>query len=214
MRLSEFPEKHPEFADQPIPDLHTLRIMYDKRSALYGLANLRVDAHKLSVTTMANQALRILTPRQHAKPFADTNRSCHFAVSAGCDRRYGRREYMSESVTMPHRMLGRTGLQVSVLSYGFWATFGAKEGLSDEAGIQQAMACLKTARAHGVNLFDNAEVYGSPRGEAERIMGEAIARLAKDDPNAWRRSDILVTTKIFWGGDGVNEKGTVAKAHH
>ncbi len=118
---------------------------------------------------------------------------------------------MSEPITMPHRMLGGTGLQVSVLSYGFWATFGAKEGLSDEAGIQQAMACLKTARAHGVNLFDNAEVYGSPRGEAERIMGEAIARLAQDDPNAWRRSDILVTTKIFWGGDGVNEKGLSRK---
>ena len=118
---------------------------------------------------------------------------------------------MTEPAAMPHRMLGGTGLQVSVLSYGFWATFGAKEGLSDEAGVQQAMACLRTARNHGVNLFDNAEVYGSPRGEAELIMGEAIARLAQDDPLAWRRSDLLITTKIFWGGDGVNEKGLSRK---
>ena len=118
---------------------------------------------------------------------------------------------MPDPSAMPHRMLGRTGLQVSVLSYGFWATFGAKEGLSDEPGIQQAMACLGTARSHGVNLFDNAEVYGSPRGEAERIMGEAIARLTEEDPEAWRRSDILITTKIFWGGDGVNEKGLSRK---
>jgi len=118
---------------------------------------------------------------------------------------------VSDAPSMPHRMLGRTGLQVSVLSYGFWATFGAKEGLGDEAGIQRAMDCLRVARKGGVNLFDNAEVYGSPRGEAERIMGEAIARLQVEDPDLWRRSDILITTKIFWGGDGVNEKGLSRK---
>ena len=118
---------------------------------------------------------------------------------------------MSESNSMPHRMLGRTGLQVSVLSYGFWATFGVKDILQDEEGIQTAMDCLTVAREAGVNLFDNAEVYGSPRGEAERIMGEAIQRLTKKDPELWRRSDILITTKIFWGGDGVNEKGLSRK---
>ena len=70
---------------------------------------------------------------------------------------------------MFYRMLGNTGLQVSVLSYGFWATFGVKEGLNNEEGIAMAKRCLQTARKGGVNLFDNAEVYGSPRGEAERI---------------------------------------------
>ena len=64
----------------------------------------------------------------------------------------------------------------------------------------------------GVNLFDNAEVYGSPRGEAERIMGEAIARLRLEDPEGWRRSDILITTKIFWGGDGITRRA-FSKAH-
>ena len=118
---------------------------------------------------------------------------------------------MNDATTMPHRMLGRTGLQVSVFSYGFWATFGVKDGLLSDEGITQAMACLQTARNAGVNLFDNAEVYGSPRGEAERIMGEAIARLRIEHPSAWRRSDILITTKIFWGGDGVNERGLSRK---
>ena len=118
---------------------------------------------------------------------------------------------MPDSNTMPHRMLGRTGLQVSVLSYGFWATFGVKDELQSEEGIAKAMACLTVARKAGVNLFDNAEVYGSPRGEAERIMGEAIRRLTEEDPELWRRSDILITTKIFWGGDGVNEKGLSRK---
>jgi voltage-dependent potassium channel beta subunit len=60
-------------------------------------------------------------------------------------------------------------------------------------------------------LFDNAEVYGNPRGEAERIMGEAMSQLRRENPENWKRSDILVTTKIFWGGDGVNEKGLSRK---
>jgi voltage-dependent potassium channel beta subunit len=113
--------------------------------------------------------------------------------------------------SMPHRMLGHTGLQVSVLSYGFWATFGVKDGLTGDAGVQRAKDCLRVARAGGINLFDNAEVYGSPRGAAESVMGEAIAQLTAENPEAWRRSDYLVSTKVFWGGDGVNEAGLSRK---
>ena len=112
---------------------------------------------------------------------------------------------------MLYRMLGNTGLQVSVLSYGFWATFGVKDRLSQAAGIEAAKELLHQARLAGINLFDNAEVYGDPRGEAERIMGEAMAQLRAEYPKEWRRSEIIVTTKIFWGGDGVNEKGLSRK---
>ena len=112
---------------------------------------------------------------------------------------------------MYYRMLGNTGLQVSVLSYGFWATFGVKEGLTGEDGVEMAKRCLATARKGGVNLFDNAETYGVPVGEAERLMGEAIAQLQVSNPENWRRSDILITTKIFWGGSGVNETGLSRK---
>lgn len=118
---------------------------------------------------------------------------------------------MTTASTMPYRMLGNTGLQVSVLSYGFWATFGVKDGLTDDEGVQRAKECLRTARQGGINLFDNAEVYGSPRGAAELVMGRAIAELSQEEPEQWRRSDYLVTTKIFWGGDGVNEKGLSRK---
>ncbi len=112
---------------------------------------------------------------------------------------------------MYYRMLGGTGLQVSVLSYGFWATFGVKQGLTEEEGVAAAKRCLAVAREAGVNLFDNAETYGNPPGEAERIMGEAIAQLMAEDPENWRRSDILITTKIFWAGSGVNERGLSRK---
>jgi hypothetical protein len=63
----------------------------------------------------------------------------------------------SKDYKMAYRMLGDTGLQVSVLSYGFWATFGAKSDLKNDDGVVAAKACLQTARDYGVNLFDNAE---------------------------------------------------------
>jgi aryl-alcohol dehydrogenase-like predicted oxidoreductase len=70
---------------------------------------------------------------------------------------------------------------------------------------------MRVARNGGINLFDNAEVYGEPKGEAERIFGEAYSGLLKEDPVLWRRTDLLITTKLFWGGDGQNEKGLSRK---
>ena len=102
------------------------------------------------------------------------------------------------------------GLQVSV-SYDFWAAFGVKEGLCSEDGIEKPWVTSRSQKC-GVNLFDNAEVYGSPRGAAERIMGEAIRRLQAQHPDLWRRSDIHDHHQDLLGGDGVT-KGA-KKAHH
>tara|TARA_B100000945_G_scaffold96769_1_gene75677 strand:- start:192 stop:1292 length:1101 start_codon:yes stop_codon:yes gene_type:complete len=112
---------------------------------------------------------------------------------------------------MYYRMLGGTGLQVSVLSFGFWATYGVKEGLTDEEGILKSKECMSIAREKGINLFDNAETYGNPAGEAEKIMGEAMSQLQKEYRENWRRSEIIISTKIFWGGNGVNERGLSRK---
>jgi aryl-alcohol dehydrogenase-like predicted oxidoreductase len=60
--------------------------------------------------------------------------------------------------------------------------------------FDSAKKCLRVARDAGINLFDNAEVYGS--GEAEVIMGEAISQLVKEDPKKWRRSELVITTKV------------------
>ena len=86
---------------------------------------------------------------------------------------------------MEYRRLGRTGLRVSVLSFGSWVTFGPQldEGLAAE--------CLAAAYEAGVNFFDNAESYSG--GESERIMGRAIAKLG------WPRHGYVVSTKLFWG---------------
>ena len=75
-----------------------------------------------------------------------------------------------------------------------------------------AKNCLRKARSYGINLFDNAEAYGNPIGAAEIIMGEAIHQLQEENPQLWRRSDIIITTKLFFGGSGLNEKG-LSKKH-
>ena len=76
---------------------------------------------------------------------------------------------------MPYRRLGRSGLQVSVLSFGSWVTFGTQV----DTGL--ARECLQAAYDAGVNFFDNAEAYAG--GESERIMGagDRQARLGAPD---------------------------------
>eukprot|EP01083_Nonionella_stella_P245949 854448_1 len=117
---------------------------------------------------------------------------------------------MTESKTpdnqMEYRMLGNTGLKVSTLSFGFWATYGVKEG------VDRCVSVLRICRKAGINLFDNAEAYGKENGDAEIIMGQALKILSKEDPKLWRRSELVITTKIFWGpGGGHNEKGLSRK---
>jgi voltage-dependent potassium channel beta subunit len=98
---------------------------------------------------------------------------------------------------MRYRRLGSSGLQVSELSLGSWLTFGGQ--VADDTAVD----CMQAAREAGVNFFDNAEGYEA--GESERVMGRALKRLG------WKRSDIVVSTKIFWGGSGPNEEGLSRK---
>jgi voltage-dependent potassium channel beta subunit len=94
---------------------------------------------------------------------------------------------------MNYRRLGKTGLRVSELSLGSWVTYGGQVG--DEA----TRGCMVAAYEAGVNFFDGAEVYS--KGEAERSMGRVLKEVA------WRRESLVLSTKIFWGGDGPNDKG-------
>ena len=62
-----------------------------------------------------------------------------------------------------------------------------------------ARDCMIAAYEHGVNFFDNAEAYA--RGKAETVMGNVLKKIG------WKRESYLVSTKIFWGGDGPNDTG-------
>ncbi|HEV2622740.1 MAG TPA: aldo/keto reductase [Frateuria sp.] len=86
---------------------------------------------------------------------------------------------------MLYRRLGRTGLQLSALSFGAWLTFGRQVGRS------QARELLALAHDRGVNFFDNAETYN--QGEAERVMGDVLADLR------FPRDSYCVSSKVFFG---------------
>lgn len=94
---------------------------------------------------------------------------------------------------MNYRRLGKAGIKVSELSLGAWVTYGG------QVGEQVARDCMTAAYEAGVNFFDNAEGYA--QGNAETVMGNVIKQLG------WRRESIVVSTKIFWGGDGPNDTG-------
>ena len=98
---------------------------------------------------------------------------------------------------MEYRFLGRSGLKVSALSFGSWVTFGF------QADTSQAEKLMKKAYDHGINFFDNAEQYAS--GLSETIMGKVLKK------TGWRREDLVLSTKIFWGGDGPNDQGLSMK---
>jgi len=94
-----------------------------------------------------------------------------------------------------YNRLGGSGLKVSRLSIGSWVTYG---GQVDDT---KAHACLKAAFDAGVNFFDNAEAYAG--GQAEEVVGRFLTQL--------RREDYVVSSKVFWGGQGPNDRGLSRK---
>lgn len=99
---------------------------------------------------------------------------------------------------MEYRYLGNSGLEVSRLSYGTWVSFGQQMKTVDKCA-----ECLSLAYENGINFFDTAEIY--THGEAEILLGKSLKKLA------WSRSDYVISTKIFWGGQGPNRKGVSRK---
>ncbi len=93
---------------------------------------------------------------------------------------------------MEYRRLGKSGLQLSALSLGSWLTFGKQieNNIADEL--------MSVAYEHGINFFDNAEIYA--RGRAEIVMGNILKQ------KNWDRSSFVVSSKLFFGLNGDNSK--------
>lgn len=98
---------------------------------------------------------------------------------------------------MEYRHLGRSGLEISALSLGAWVTMGG------QIGEDTSYDCMQLAYDAGVNFFDNAESYA--HGNAEVVMGKVIQRAG------WKRSDLVISTKLFWGGRKPNQTGLSRK---
>ena len=93
---------------------------------------------------------------------------------------------------MDYRYMGRTGLQLSTLSFGSWVTFHKqiKDNSADEL--------MGIAYDNGINFFDNAEVYAL--GESEKMMGRVLKE------KAWDRTSFVLSSKAFFGWRGKNNK--------
>ena len=98
---------------------------------------------------------------------------------------------------MEYRRLGKSGLQVSALSFGSWVTFGAQ--IDDSI----AEKCMIKAYDEGVNFFDNAEAYAS--GKSEIVMGNILKKVG------WDRTSYIVSSKVFWGGKLPTQMGLSRK---
>jgi voltage-dependent potassium channel beta subunit len=93
---------------------------------------------------------------------------------------------------MEYRYMGKTGLQLSVLSFGSWVSFHKQvdDNVADEL--------MGIAYDNGVNFFDNAEVYAL--GESEKMMGRVLKM------KNWDRTSYIVSSKVFWGWRGKENK--------
>ena len=93
---------------------------------------------------------------------------------------------------MEYRYMGKTGLQLSVLSFGSWVSF------HKQINDQVADELMGIAYDQGVNFFDNAEVYAL--GESEKMMGRVLRK------KGWDRTSYVVSSKVFWGWRGKENK--------
>ena len=93
---------------------------------------------------------------------------------------------------MEYRKMGKTGLQLSTLSFGSWITFHKQinDGIADEL--------MGIAYNAGVNFFDNAEVYAA--GESEKMMGRVLSK------KKWDRTSIVLSSKAYFGWRGKANK--------
>jgi voltage-dependent potassium channel beta subunit len=95
-------------------------------------------------------------------------------------------------LVMEYRRLGKSGLQLSVLSLGSWVTFRKQ---IEDSSVDEIMGI---AYDQGINFFDNAEVYSL--GESERLMGRVLKQ------RNWDRTSYTVSSKVFFGWRGKANK--------
>ncbi len=101
---------------------------------------------------------------------------------------------------MEYRRLGRSGLQVSTLSFGSWVTFGK------QIGDTTADELMSIAYDNGVNFFDNAEIYA--RGKSEEVMGSILKK------KNWARSSFCLSSKVYFGyEDGKPNQTGLSRKH-
>lgn len=93
---------------------------------------------------------------------------------------------------MEYRRMGRTGLELSVLSFGSWVTFHKQ--IADNSADE----LMGLAYDNGINFFDNAEVYAL--SESEKMMGRVLSK------KNWDRTSYTLSSKAYFGWRGKDNK--------
>ena len=101
------------------------------------------------------------------------------------------------NLEMEYRRLGKSGLKVSVFSFGSWVTF------SNQLNEKAATELMEYAYDNGINFFDNAEIYAN--GNSEIIMGKILKK------TGWSRDTYILSSKVFWGGEKPTQIGLSRK---
>ena len=104
---------------------------------------------------------------------------------------------------MEYRLLGASGLEVSVLCFGTMTMggegrFAAMGNVQAEEARRQIEICIDA----GVNVFDTADIYSL--GKSEEVLGKALGA---------RRKDIVLATKVFVGLEPGTNKAGLSRRH-
>jgi aryl-alcohol dehydrogenase-like predicted oxidoreductase len=102
--------------------------------------------------------------------------------------------------SMNFRYLGKSGLQISEITYGNWLTHGSQ--VENDVATQ----CVHAALDAGITTFDTADVYAN--GKAEQVLGEAL--------KGQRRESLEIFTKVYWpvGPDPKGKNDTGLSRNH
>lgn len=93
---------------------------------------------------------------------------------------------------MEYRRLGKSGLQLSIVSFGSWLSF--QKQINDKVADE----LMGISYDNGINFFDNAEAYAG--GESEKMMGRVLKK------KKWDRTSFTVSSKVFFGLYGKENK--------
>src|SRR5580700_7761604 len=104
--------------------------------------------------------------------------------------------------SMEYRLLGASGLEVSILSFGTMTMggegrFAAMGNVQVEEARRQIEVCIEA----GVNVFDTADIYSF--GKSEEVLGQALGK---------KRDQVLIATKLH--ASMSNEVNDVGQSRH
>ncbi|HMC67746.1 MAG TPA: aldo/keto reductase, partial [Mycobacteriales bacterium] len=88
---------------------------------------------------------------------------------------------------MRYRRSGRSGIELPMISLGFWQNFG------DDRPLETQRAVMRRAFDLGITHFDLANNYGPPYGAAETNAGRVLAQ----DFSRYR-DELIISTKAGW----------------